>query len=152
MLTPLRDTRAGYSILVRFLPLILALLLVGCEHEGPVEPDPGDDSDTPSFSTIQTTIFNTSCALSGCHAGSNPQQGMDLSEGAAYEAIVGVRSNERPDLFRIEPGDPDQSYLVMKIEGSQGIVGGRMPLGRPPLSNNQITLVRDWVLDGAPEN
>lgn len=143
------------KIIARVLPIAIVLVaLVACEHDNPVETDPpGDDPPEESmFSQIQTEIFNTNCALSGCHAGSNPQQGMDLSEGQAYAAIVGVPSTERPELMRVEPGNPDDSYLLMKIEGDPDIVGARMPLGRQPLSSSQISLVRDWIVAGAPED
>lgn len=124
-------------------------LFCGCEHETPVEPEPPAAS---AFDEIQATIFTPSCALSGCHAGANAQQQMDLSEGRSYGSIVGVPSRERPDLLRVDPGDPDASYLLMKIEGAPGIVGARMPLGRSPLSAAQIALVRSWIADGATED
>lgn len=129
--------------------LSLALVMVGCEHSDPVGSNPAENS---TFDEIQTSIFNTSCALSGCHAGSNPQQGMDLSAGRSYDAIVNAPSRERPDLMRVEPGNPGESYLLMKIEGAQGIVGARMPLGRSPLSDAQISLVRGWIAEGAPRD
>ena len=56
-------------------------------------------------------------------------------------------------LDRIEPNDPDNSYLVRKIEGGPGISGGRMPAGgAPPLDPSVIQIVRDWVSAGAPNN
>lgn len=56
-----------------------------------------------------------------------------------------------PEFVRIEPGDPDNSYLVRKVEGSN-IVANRMPLGAAPLDQEQIDLIRQWVTDGAPDN
>jgi hypothetical protein len=56
-----------------------------------------------------------------------------------------------PDLFRIEPGDPDNSYLVRKVEGI-GIVASRMPLNDDPLTEGKIDLLRQWVSDGAEDN
>ncbi len=129
------------------LSLVTALLISSCEHVDPLEV--GSEA---TLSNIQATIFTTNCAVSGCHAGANPQQGQDLSEGQAFDNIVGVRSRERPELFRIEPGNPDNSYLVKKIIGDPDIVGARMPLGRAPLSPEQINLIREWVTDGAPNN
>ena len=138
--------------LSRLLPIpILIVTLAACEHDNPVETEP-PNGDPSMFSEIQTTIFNTSCALSGCHAGSSPQQNMDLSQGEAYAAIVNVPSQERPELMRVEPGNPDDSYLLMKIEGDPDIIGARMPLGRQPLSASQISLVRNWIAAGAPED
>ncbi|HMB93151.1 MAG TPA: hypothetical protein VKP65_20030 [Rhodothermales bacterium] len=109
---------------------------------------PGSEPE-PTLTSIQETIFDTNCALSGCHAGANAQQGMDLSAGQSFDSIVGVASRERPGLLRVNPGSPDDSYLVHKIQGNSDIVGQRMPLGGSPLSSDQINLIRTWITNGA---
>jgi hypothetical protein len=53
-------------------------------------------------------------------------------------------------LLRVKPGDPDNSYMVHKIEGLAGIVGGRMPLGQTPLPQTTIDAIRQWIANGAP--
>jgi hypothetical protein len=138
----------------RFLVGLVALaVFVGtgaCEHADPV--GTGADGVQPTLNSIQENIFSTSCALSGCHAGPNPRQGMNLSAGQAHDNLVNVRSNERPELFRVDPGAPDRSYLVHKIEGRSSIVEERMPLGGEPLSQNEIDAIRTWIENGASEN
>ena len=55
-------------------------------------------------------------------------------------------------MLRIAPGRPEASYLMHKLEGTAGGVGGigtQMPLGGQ-LSAAQIDTVRAWVLSGAP--
>lgn len=104
-----------------------------------------------TFTEIQNTIFTPSCATVGCHSGSNPPDGLNLSAGVAYADIVNVAAVQMPSLLLIEPGDPDDSYLVRKIQGT-GIVANRMPLNASPLTQQQIDLVRQWVSDGAPNN
>ena len=105
----------------------------------------------PTFTSIQDNIFTPSCALSGCHAGPAPAQGMNLSVGQAYANIVNITALQGGGSFiRIIPGDPDNSYLVQKVEGTAG--GARMPFGAPPLSTALIQDLRDWVSDGAPNN
>jgi hypothetical protein len=52
----------------------------------------------------------------------------------------------------VNPGDPESSYIVWKIEGRSGIVGARMPLGLAPLSDEQIAAIRGWIADGAQDN
>ena len=82
-------------------------------------------------------ILTANCAFSGCHAGTQPQQGQNLSAGVAYANIVCVQANERPGMMQVRPFEADWSYLVHKIEGTQGDVGGigeRMPLGLTPLT------------------
>ena len=97
-------------------------------------------------------ILSDNCAFSGCHAGTQPAQGQNLSNGVAYANIVCVQANERPGMMRVRPFEPDSSYLVHKIQGTQGAVGGsgeRMPLGLTPLTPSQISLIRTWITQGA---
>ncbi|MBL7961598.1 PEGA domain-containing protein, partial [bacterium] len=84
----------------------------------------------PKVPLVIQTIFDNHCI--GCHSGTNPPQGQNLSENFAYWHIVNVASNEKPALKRILPGDPDNSYLVLKIQGTVGISGVRMPADGPP--------------------
>jgi hypothetical protein len=80
---------------------------------------------------------------------------MNLSAGQALSNTVNVASNELPSMDRIEPGQPDLSYLVQKIQGTQAGVGGsggRMPLGGQSLTQSQIDLIRAWITGGATNN
>jgi hypothetical protein len=64
--------------------------------------------------------------------------------------LIDVPSIERPDLFRVKPGDPMQSYLYLKVLGDGGIEGGRMPLGFA--YNPRIpAMFFDWIEAGAPD-
>jgi hypothetical protein len=65
---------------------------------------------------------------------------------------VNVASLEKPSLLRVKPGDPDNSYLIQKLEGAAGISGSRMPLGGPFLDRETIDKIRSWIQDGAPNN
>lgn len=108
-----------------------------------------------SFASDIQPIFSNNCAFSGCHGGSSPAMGMNLSAGMAYANIVNVPSGELPSMDRIEPGQPDLSYLIHKIQGTQLDVGGsglQMPRGGTPLSQATIDLIRLWVTQGAQEN
>jgi len=100
------------------------------------------------FQEIQDTIFTPICTA--CHIGANAPQGMRLDAANSYAMIVGVPSNEVPGLMRINPGNPDASYLVQKIQGNAA-QGVRMPANGPPyLTQTQIDLIRGWVAAGAP--
>ena len=75
---------------------------------------------------------------------------MNLSSAeASFAALVNVASEEQPSLLRVAPNDPDNSYLVHKIEGRPGIVGGRMPLGGPFLDEATFAAVKSWIEGGA---
>ena len=53
--------------------------------------------------------------------------------------------------MRVNPGNPDASYLVQKIQGTAA-VGVRMPANGPPyLPQDRIDLVRRWIAAGAPQ-
>jgi mono/diheme cytochrome c family protein len=98
------------------------------------------------YATEIQPIFNSRCI--SCHSGVSAPQGLRLDANNSYANLVGVASNEVPSLQRVEPGDPDNSYLVQKVEGTAA-VGGRMPLNRTPLTDEQIALIRRWISEGA---
>ncbi|MEW6441222.1 MAG: hypothetical protein AB1640_09855 [bacterium] len=134
---------------------LAALLAVhtGCAGDGTQEPESQIPLE-PTLPAIQANIFTPVCAVPGCHAGAGAPLGQRLDSVAdSFNSIVGVLSVERSDLmlYRVDPGDPDNSYLVWKIEGRPDIEGARMPLGQPPLSQEQISAVREWIQNGAPE-
>jgi hypothetical protein len=76
---------------------------------------------------------------------------MNLSTGLAFASIVDVASAEQPARKRVDPADATGSYLFMKITGDPAITGARMPFGRPALSAEAITAIRDWIDAGAPK-
>ncbi|MBI1853363.1 MAG: hypothetical protein HYR85_23740 [Planctomycetes bacterium] len=103
----------------------------------------------PIFSSLQSNIFTPRCALSGCHGGGGTL-GLSLDPDVSYSNLVNKPSVERPDLKRVNPGSPDTSYMVKKIEGATDIVGARMPLNGPPfLTSAQIAAIRQWIQNGA---
>lgn len=104
----------------------------------------------PTLSSIQAHIFTPICTQ--CHAGASAPQGLSLEAGLSWGNLVSVPSEEVPELLRVKPLDPDSSYLVHKLEGAPGISGGRMPLGLPPLSQDEIAAVRGWIAAGAAPN
>ncbi len=128
---------------------LIAILGMSCEHVGPLESGPGEET----LSSIQP-LFTQNCAISGCHVGSNALLGLDLSEGQAYASLVGIASKEAPNLKLVEVNEPDLSYLIMKIEGSADIVAGTllMPIGRSPLEDDDISRIREWIANGALDN
>lgn len=109
---------------------------------------------TPSsgatLEAIQASVFTPSCAVSGCHTGDSPPEGLRLDAGFSFDNLVDVPSSEVPELLRVEPGNPDDSYLVQKIEGNAD-VGARMPLGGPPLDQDLIDDIREWITNDATQ-
>ncbi len=144
-----------YRNILFYLTTIFVLSILGCaeqitESAETVFPDENDSTQQirPRFSSIQDSVFTPSCAISGCHDGSIKPQ---LSKGVAYNQIVNVPNGENLKNDRIEPGNPEQSYLFLKLTG-KNITGSRMPLGSPPLSQSVIDSIQVWIENGAFEN
>lgn len=102
---------------------------------------------TADFQSIQDNVFTPIC--SKCHIGASAPEGLQLDSTHSYNLLVGVPSNEQPNLLRVKPGDPDNSYMVHKIEGLPRIAGGQMPLGEAPLTQATIDAIRQWITNGA---
>lgn len=132
------------------------LLPLGCGDEKPLPTAPGGGpgpSPLATYTRVQNEVFTQKCALSGCHLGpaSLAQEGLVLSSGTAFDVIVGVRANQNPSIFRVTPGDPENSYLWRKITPNQPIQGGRMPQ-TGSITDADHQLITDWILRGAPRD
>lgn len=146
--------RVVKALCIRTVLITACLAAAGCGDEKrlPTEPTTEPPADA-TFTRVQAEVFTPKCALSGCHMGpaSAAQEGMVLAEGSAYDNIVMVRSNQNPNLFRIAPGDPANSYLVRKITPFTDIIGDHMPQ-TGSISDGQRQLVTQWVVRGAPRD
>jgi hypothetical protein len=141
--------------------LILVLVGIGCQSSNASQiattpitsaAAPGSTSaaGTVSFASDIKPIIQQNCA---CHQSAAGAGGLSLAPGNEYKNLVGVKSTQST-LALVKPGSPDESYLLNKLLGSQAQAGGsgsRMPTGSA-LSQTQISLIRQWVTNGAPEN
>lgn len=134
--------------------LSVACLFFACKHELPKPANnsgnPNNPSDTgqPSnpvnpndtalcFERDILPIFISNCAKSGCHDAASHQEGFVFT---SYETIT---SRE------FEPGDLDDTELWEKI--TEGDHDKRMPPPpNAPLNQEQIALIKSWILRGAP--
>jgi hypothetical protein len=74
---------------------------------------------------------------------------MNLRAGMAYNSLVGAASSAKPGAIRVIPGDPENSYIIHKLEGRTGIVGTPMPRGNTLLTAGQILVIKRWIELGA---
>lgn len=109
----------------------------------------------PTFASIQRDIFNApdSSGRPGCISchnanGARFTANLSLVQGVSYQSLVGVPSTAKAGAVRVVPGDPDASYLLKKVLGTD-IVGERMPRLGPYLSAGQIRIIRRWIELGA---
>ena len=154
-----------YLLLPNRLRRVLAILLlsatsvvVACSGSGSDSSDSDSESGNPvssvprlipepTFTFLQQEVFNSSCALSGCHTGSRRP---DLRTDNSFASILNVASSR--GIPYITPGDPGNSYLYIKVAGSTGISGGLMPRGRSALSSSVLEAMREWIESGALNN
>ncbi len=133
---------------------------VGQQNNTPEpQPEPEPDVEGVTLADLVNNIFNNQalgdqrCTI--CHSGGSPLGGLNLSSvELAYANLVGangegVSANGNANFRRVLPGEPDESYIILKLEGDAR-AGSQMPLGRAPLSQDQINMVRDWIANGAP--
>lgn len=141
------------------LALSLALAACGGSEDGPTAPDDGGPPEdtrvvkaSPSFADdIMEIVERRGCAQIGCHGNGSTAGALSLDGTAtAYDQLVNVVSGCQ-GLIRVVPGDPDDSYLVMKVEGTH-TCGARMPLGDQPLDSIDQKNIRNWVLQNALNN
>jgi methionine-rich copper-binding protein CopC len=102
---------------------------------------------TADFKSIQDNVFTPICVR--CHSGASAPEGLQLDAAHSYALLVGVSSTEVPGLERVKSGEPDGSYIVLKLEGAPGIVGVQMPFGGPYLPQSTINVIRQWITNGA---
>lgn len=114
------------------------------------------------------------CSIASCH-GSSGVADLSLTASANLrDTLVGVPACEVPGMNLVEPGDPERSWLWIKLTGKMtsaqngdleadpswgepgkgcGAIGfgKRMPRVAPySLSQAQLDQVRAWILAGAP--
>lgn len=147
------------------LALRLALVagLAGCGSSGsggaPVGPTtPTCTTGTnfeSTFDAVQQVVFDgQGCTTTACHSGASPSAGLDLTAGQSWASLHDVASRIDPGSKRILPGSPTRSVLYQKLAAAtlgEATKGSPMPIGRAPLSENDLNLVRWWIYGGAPE-
>jgi hypothetical protein len=100
---------------------------------------------------IQQKIFTPSCATSECHAGSDPEVGLNLEAGRAYANLVNKNASTVQGWQRVVPGTLATSYLVVAFGRADGPPprDGFMPLGADALCVEKLEAVERWILAGA---
>ena len=105
-----------------------------------------------TLAEIQASILTPSCAIPTCHDAQSAAEDLVLTDGQSYGNIVNVPSQEVTSgagTLRIDPGHPENSFLLIKVVGPPPGQGELMPLIGEPLTAQQIQLIRNWILQGA---
>ncbi len=126
-----------------------------------------------SFNADILPIFAQNCTDVGCHGNAaTPASGLFLSpapdaadfpadedtRGTIVDTYLVAPARTTPDKARVAPGEPDQSFLMDKLDGSHACIdvscpgnncGQRMPRGHDQLPADTRDTIRRWIAQGA---
>lgn len=105
----------------------------------------------PSLGGTIQPILDRECVE--CHGSKRAKARLDLSAGRARSNLVGIPSAERPEILRVQSGDPERSSLWLKWD-HRAPEGSGMPKGlffSRKLPQDDLDLIRLWILAGAPD-
>lgn len=132
--------------------LLVAASALGCGDDAVTA-----DAGAPTWEAVQAVV-SRSCTFSSCHGATRafPR----LSADVAYAALTTEMSMQAPSLRLVTPGDPAQSWLMHKLDGTMGArpecaadrarCGASMPMGADLLPAAERELIRAWIRAGAP--
>ena len=110
---------------------------------------------TSTFEMIQSEIFSQSCISASCHSSAIRAGGLSLEQGVAYENLVNALPfNPKAQQLgwkRVVRGQPENSFLMVKLLSPGKGFGSLMPRGTHGLHAQKIEAVRRWILADAPE-
>lgn len=111
----------------------------------------------PKLSVLEEKLFVPRCNTSGCHDAGGKAGQLDLTPGKAFAQLVNrpaLNVGASDDaLLRVKPGDPDHSFLVLKLRDHVPVAYGvRMPANGAPPTADELAAVAAWVEGGAPND
>jgi hypothetical protein len=144
--------------------LVASLALSGCSSSTDADgSDAGSDAtadqgvgclvcgdateDLADWVVVKDTIARICSNSDNCHG--SGAGGMGLSPGHEFETMINVTSTENPPMKRVLPGDPEHSYVYLKLACEGGIVGACMPNGAD-FDPQMAQVFHDWIEAGAP--
>jgi hypothetical protein len=149
--------------------VIVASVLIACSSSSSSGGTPKKDAgagdgrthDYPSFSDDVMAVVVKNCALAACHGSQQSNLNIYLPGDPAVVYSEFQKTSPTTGLKFIEPGNPDQSYVMLKLDGKQGTLGSKCPSGNcgtemPPgdpdgtlIPQDERDAVRAWISAGA---
>jgi hypothetical protein len=157
---------------------VVVLVVIGSGHTLGCSANSGSQPTGPvSFKQTVLPLFEQSCGIGegACHGeGLAPGTGRPFLGNHAggtdpamvLMGIVNQPSSEDPQLDIVKASDPDNSYLIHKLDGDQvqfsaecakatqayPMCGSQMPYTGMALDQSTIDSVRQWIAQGAQNN
>jgi len=127
----------------------------------------GAQNDAFFRDNIQRNIFGdgtvrTPGTCTYCHYANTPNLPDLTNPFDPVTGVVNVVASYRSNIMRVVPGDPDNSFLILKVRlGTRAETqtveaiarnGPPMPYQFEELSESEVQTVRDWITEGALDN
>ncbi len=132
----------------RLSPAVALVLLLGCpgELENP-DQYPEEPLALCQLDIDVPALFRSKCGSSTCHEGDEPAAELDLVAPGVFERLENVPATQCEGRVRIDPLEPNSSFLVEKLRGTQPVsCGERMPFVSF-LTGAEIACVQRWVFE-----
>lgn len=105
---------------------------------------PAKDAPAPvSYYRQIRPIFQQHCQ--GCHQPAKAKGDFVMT---AYPELLKTGNSQQPGIV---PGKPDKSLILKQITAHNGRAPA-MPKAQPPLIDHDISLIRQWIADGARDD
>lgn len=130
-------------------PMVVGLFVLmsgaGCGSRVPEVPA----SQPVSYATHLESLVTAHCL--SCHDSEEAKAKLVLDPGVGYTNLVGRRSVQEPEMALVEPGDPEHSYLWLKLQhlSKEGKGMPRTLTGSKKLRPSELDLYRRWIAGGA---
>ena len=125
--------------LVAFGVVCVALLVGGIVLNWQTPGHDGVDAVSVDFNRDIRPILNDNCTA--CHGGVKEAGGVSF---IFREQVLGKGNSGRPVVV---PGRPRASEMIARVTSDDPAV--RMPLDAPPLEPERISLLKQWIEEGA---
>ena len=109
----------------------------------------------PRYGALSEQLFVPRCAVAGCHDDGTAAGGLVLTRERGRAMLVGVPvgAAAATGWRRVEPGDPDRSFLVRKLYPPVPLSWGLpMPSDGTVLDEPSREAVVEWVRRGARDD
>lgn len=132
----------------RLSPAVALVLLLGCpgELENP-DQYPDEPLALCQLDIDVPGLFRSKCGSSTCHAGEEPAAELNLVDPGVFARIENAESTQCEGRVIVDPLEPNSSFLVDKLRGTQPVgCGERMPFVSF-LTGAEIACVQRWVFE-----
>lgn len=136
----------------------IALTAAGCMTE--LEPEVGpltagqcknEDSNSEEDVSFKEEVLPMLAMRCGCHDPKMSGSAIDTTSFSIGNAREIKRGGVKSGENIIKAGDPCASQLVQKC-GDAPPYGSRMPISGPYFTKTELSLISDWIVEGAHDN